>query len=93
MTEKKKICKVYLVKESHFEDDCGLGGGGSFGDSKLLKAFFKKVDANNYLKGYKKNLLENLNSISSKIIPRWDTFTDDQKLWKFKFTIESLEVS
>jgi len=39
------MSKVHLVYQSYFDDDGGLGGGGSFGEPKLLKAFTTKVKA------------------------------------------------
>jgi hypothetical protein len=82
--------KIYLVKEAYFSDDGGLGGGGSYGEPTLLKAFQKKSNANKFLKEHKKKLIQ---TISKCPPPNWENMSDAHKLWKFKFTIEPLEVT
>jgi hypothetical protein len=84
--------KVYLVKQSTFEDDGGLGGG-SFGEYTLVKAFYKKTDATKYLKAFKKKLVKYMDENLLYKVPRWDSLSDEQKLWKYEFKIEPLEVS
>jgi hypothetical protein len=85
---------VYLVNESYFDDDGGLGGGGTFGQPKLLKAFQKKSDANKFLEDHKKNILKKLNALTPLWNEKlWNKLTDEKKLWHYKWSIDPLKVN